>query len=76
MVRGYLAKSADELNCLGLIKIEATVMSDCSEAAFISSAWPKWSAPIVGTKPTVWAVAIECARRDRSSSMLRKMRIV
>src|ERR1700747_2644796 len=51
MRRGYLLKSSDGPNCVGLTKIETTIGEDSPFAARISEKWPSCSAPIVGTRP-------------------------
>src|SRR5580700_3322556 len=51
MRRGYLLKSSDGPNCVGLTKIETTIGEDSRFAARISEKWPSCSAPIVGTRP-------------------------
>src|ERR1700747_2126426 len=52
MRRGYLLKSSDGPNCVGLTKIETTIGEDSPFAARISEKWPSCSAPIVGTRPS------------------------
>ena len=70
-IRGeVLAGSA---NCSGFTKIDTTTKSRSARARRISEAWPSWSAPIVGTRPTVRpsaraASAAAKRRRDRRGS--------
>src|ERR1700691_6781802 len=52
-VRGYLARSSFGPNCVGLTKIDVTTCEHSRFARSTSAKWPAWSAPIVGTRPTI-----------------------
>src|SRR5712692_3038249 len=51
--RGYLAKSSFGPNCFGLTKMEAMTGEQSRLARSISDKCPPWSAPMVGTRPTM-----------------------
>src|SRR6266849_10155472 len=64
--RGYFAKSSFAPNCFGLTKIEAITGEHSRLARSISDKCPRWSAPIVGTSPTMRLSARAC----RASSFI------
>src|SRR5580693_4169901 len=72
-VRGYFARSSLGPNCVGLTKIDVTTWEHSRFARSTSAMWPAWSAPIVGTRPTI----LFSARARRAASFIQaKVRIV
>src|ERR1700743_1127020 len=64
--RGYLARSSFGANWGGVTKIEVTTCVHSRFARSTSDMWPAWSAPIVGTRPTI----LFSARARRADSFI------
>ena len=67
-VRGYTSRSFLSLNCVGLTNTLTTVASFSLTLLSTSDACPWWSAPIVGTRPTVLLSFLRAETVDLSFS--------